>query len=71
MLSQGLGGSPAIFASHRAAVGNAQISKNRLSQKVLKYIKTPETVMVSGAICGASDLTRTGDLLITSASQSI
>ena len=66
MLSQGLGGSPAIFASHRAAVGNAQISKNRLSQKVLKYIKTPETVMVSGAICGASDLTRTGDLLITS-----
>ena len=31
-----------------------------------KHSKNPGTITVSGLICGASDLTRTGDLLITS-----
>ena len=44
-----------------------QKRKNRTSQNVQKIQKNPGTITVSGFIFGASDLTRTGDLLITSA----
>ena len=43
-----------------------QKRKNRTSQNVQKIQKNPGTITVSGFIFGASDLTRTGDLLITS-----
>ena len=42
------------------------MAKTNISEKFRKYNKIPETVMVSGFYSGASDLTRTGDLLITS-----
>ena len=42
------------------------MAKTNISEKFRKYNKIPETVMVSGFYYGASDLTRTGDLLITS-----
>ena len=44
----------------------AKTAKTNISEKFRKYNKSPGTVVVPGFYCGASDLTRTGDLLITS-----
>ena len=44
----------------------AKTQKIELLKIFGKHSKNPGTITVSGLICGASDLTRTGDLLITS-----
>ena len=41
-------------------------AKTGILKKFGKHSKNPGTIAVSGFYCGASDLTRTGDLLITS-----